>query len=78
MSGATVSGTWSGGYAGSASCTTSTAGQCSLSSGSMNRSKSSVTFTVSSVADATLTYKPADNHDGDGDSNGTAITVLKP
>jgi hypothetical protein len=38
----------------------------------------SVTFGVVNVAQATLTYKSADNHDPDGDSNGTSITVSKP
>jgi hypothetical protein len=37
-----------------------------------------VTFTVSSVVKTGYTYMPASNHDPDGDSNGTAITVHKP
>jgi hypothetical protein len=78
VSGATVSGTWTGGYSGSASCTTNTAGQCSLTTGSMSRNRSSVTFTVGNVTHGTLTYTAASNHDPDGDSNGTSITVLKP
>lgn len=42
------------------------------------QNKSSVTFTISNISHATLTYDPAANNDPDGDSNGTAITVRKP
>ena len=34
-------------------------------------------FTVTDVVDS-LTYESASDHDPDGDSNGTAITVSKP
>ena len=37
-----------------------------------------MTFTVVNVTHATFTYKSADNHDPDGDSNGTAITLSRP
>jgi hypothetical protein len=30
------------------------------------------------VTHATYTYQPSSNHDPDGDSNGTVITVNKP
>jgi thermitase len=75
---ATVSGSWSGGYSGSASCITDSTGRCSVTTGSISKTKGSVTFTVSNVTHATLTYKSSDNHDPDGDSNGTQITVYKP
>lgn len=77
VSGATVTGTWSGDFSGSASCTTSAAGQCVVQTGSLNRNRSSVTFTVTNVA-SPLAYAPASNHDPDGSSNGTSITVVKP
>jgi hypothetical protein len=38
----------------------------------------SVTLTVTNVALGTFVYQPASNHDPDGDSSGTAITVTKP
>jgi hypothetical protein len=38
----------------------------------------SVTFTVNDVTHATHTYSPADNHDPDGDSDGTSISILGP
>jgi hypothetical protein len=38
----------------------------------------SVTFAVVNVTHATLTYASAANHDPEGDSNGTSITVSRP
>jgi len=78
LSGATVTGLWSGGASGSASCTTDATGRCSIPSASIANSKKNATFTVTSVTNS-LTYAAADNHDPDGDSSGgTAITVKKP
>jgi hypothetical protein len=75
---ATVSGAWSGGTSGSGQCTTASDGRCSITSGYIWRSRTSATFTVSDVTHATLTFAPADNHDPDGDSDGTAITINRP
>jgi len=77
LSGATLTGTWSGGFSGSASCTTNAAGQCVVQTGSMNRNRTSVVFTVTNIT-SSLTYAAASNHDPDGSSNGTSITVIKP
>jgi hypothetical protein len=78
LSGATVTGLWSGGASGPGSCTTDATGRCSITSASIANSKKNATFTVTSVTNG-LTYAPTDNHDADGDSNGgTAITVKKP
>jgi hypothetical protein len=75
---ATVSGSWSNGATGSASCTTNGAGQCSVTKGGMKKSQTSVDFTVSGVTAAGLSYTAGDNHDPDGDnSNGTTITVRR-
>lgn len=60
---ATVSGSWSAGAGGSASCTTVSSGQCSISK-NMKR-QDSVTFTVNSVTHPTNVYEPQDNHDPD-------------
>lgn len=77
VSGAAVAGAWSGGYNGTGTCTTTTAGTCSLVSGGMKLTVTSVTFTVTSVTGTGLVYNAAANTDPDGDSNGTAITILK-
>jgi subtilisin family serine protease len=78
VEGAVVSGAWSGGYTGTATCTTGAAGTCSVVTGNMKTTKSSATFTVSDVSASGYVYDAAANADPDGDSNGTAITVLKP
>ena len=78
VSDATVSGAWSGGYSGSAACTTNGTGQCAVKTRNMRSSSTSVTFTVSDVSHGTLAYEPGDNHDPEEDSDGTSITVYKP
>lgn len=77
VSGAVVSGSWSNGASGAAACTTGSTGACSVSTGGIPKRTSSVLFSVSGVSHS-LNYAPAANHDPDGDSNGTSITVLKP
>ena len=72
VSGATVDGTWSGGDPGS--CATNASGQCLLQSPSMTKkAATSVSFTVTRVNGEEATP----NHDNDGSSNGTSITVTR-
>jgi serine protease AprX len=78
VSSATVSVSWSGGFSGSGSCTTNASGQCSVTSGSIRKRNSSTAMTVINVTHAVRTYNSSNNHDPDGDSNGTTITVTKP
>lgn len=81
VAGAVVSGTWSVGGSGTVTCTTNASGQCSLTRGGFSKaSVSSVNFTVSSATHAAqaLAYQSSANHDADGDSNGTLITVVLP
>ena len=75
---AMVSGNWSNGASGTASCTTGSNGQCSVSISGISKAKNSVTFTVNNITRASSTYAAANNHDPDGSSNGTRIVVLKP
>jgi hypothetical protein len=77
VSGVTVSSQWSN-SSNTVSCTTGTNGTCSLSTGRLAGSVSSINFTVNNLALSGATYDPTQNHDPDGDSNGTAITVNKP
>ncbi len=74
----TVSGKWSGGYKGNAQCVTASNGACTLTTGSIRRTASSVTFKVNNLARTGYTYTASANHDPDGDSNGTTITVSRP
>jgi hypothetical protein len=77
VSGAVVTGTWSGGYVGTGTCTTGTTGTCSVITGSMKLTVPSVTFTVTNVTASGFTYDATANTDPDGDSTGTVITVVK-
>ena len=78
IAGATVSGSWSNGANGSASCVTNALGQCSVTKNNVRGTFSSVTFTVNNVTSAGNTYDAGANHDPDGDSNGTIIVVSHP
>ncbi len=79
VSGVTVNGTWSAGSSGTLSCTTGTNGACTVSKGALaKRTVASVTFTVNSLTKTGSTYQPLANHDMDGGSNGTTITVARP
>ena len=81
VAGAVVTGTWSNGAAGSATCTTTSTGRCTVQKTKLSRSSvSSVDFTVTSVTLSGATYVPASNHDPDPgpDSTGTSITVRRP
>ncbi|UCG24889.1 MAG: choice-of-anchor B family protein [Chloroflexota bacterium] len=75
---ATVNGSWSAGANGAGSCVTNGFGQCSITKNNISRNSTSVTLTVDSVTHASLVYAAGDNHDPDGDSNGTVIVILKP
>jgi len=74
VSGATVVGTWSNGVKSTGA--TGSSGTCTVSSGSLT--SSTVTFTVTGVTKTGYTYNSGSNHDVDGGSNGTTITVKKP
>ncbi len=78
VAGATVEGTWSGDISGYVSGMTGDDGAITFTTGNMNGG-SSVTFTVGNVTHSTLNYEyeAADNHDPDGDSDGTTITESK-
>jgi hypothetical protein len=58
-------------------CTTGTGGACTLTR-DLKKTKASIVFTVLGLTKASYTYVAASNHDPDGDSNGTSITVTRP
>jgi thermitase len=78
VSGAAVTGTWSGGAGGTGTCTTTAAGTCTVRASNLRKRDSSATFTVTGIAASGASYSAGQNHDADGDSTGTAITVAKP
>ncbi len=75
---ASVTATWSGDRNGSVTGTTASNGTVSFSTGSIMGQSGSVTLTIDNVTHSSLTYDAGSNHDPDGDSNGTTITVVKP
>jgi serine protease AprX len=58
-------------------CTTGTGGGCTLTR-DLKKTKASIVFTVLGLSKASYTYIATNNHDPDGDSNGTKITVTRP
>lgn len=78
LASATVSGVWNNGISGTLSCSTNSLGNCQVSAGSISTNISSATFTVTGVMKSAYTYVASSNHDPDGDSNGTVITILMP
>jgi PKD repeat protein len=78
IAGVTISVTWSGGASGSGSCVTDASGKCNVTLNNIRKTATSVTFTVNGMTLSGYVYSSAANHDPDGDSNGTTITVAKP
>ena len=76
VSSATVTGTFSAGAKGTGTCTTGSSGTCTVTKPRLR--SGSVAFSVTGVTHATRTYDSAGNHDPDGDSDGTSVTVFKP
>ncbi len=73
IAGASVSGLWSD-TSGPIACTTGATGSCVFETGPLDV-PGSVTFTVTGITYEGHDYEPAVNHDADGDSDGTSITV---
>jgi hypothetical protein len=73
---ATVTGNFSSGYKGTGSCTTDASGVCRISSGPAAAGSTAIVFTVTNISYSGSAYGATSNHDPDGESNGTAITVL--
>jgi subtilisin family serine protease len=78
LANATVSGKWSNGASGTASCVTNASGVCQVTKTGLSGNMASVKFSVTKVVRSSFTYTAAANHDPDGDSTGTVIVVLKP
>jgi hypothetical protein len=77
LANATVTGTWSDGIPGVNSCTTNSRGWCIVRQ-KLHWTTTSVSYTVDDVDLAGYLYVPGDNHDPDGDSDGTTIILDKP
>ena len=78
LKGVRVTGSWTGGYTGTSTCTTDTRGRCQVSSAAMPKTVASASFTVVNATRSGYAYLQANNHDPDGDSDGTTITIARP
>jgi thermitase len=79
VSGATVTGTWSGAASGTRFCTTVSGGTCQLPLINLRKRDVSATFTVTGITTVNgATYVPGQNHDVDGSSNGATVVIAKP
>lgn len=77
LANASVTGTWSGGKPGTNTCVTNSRGWCIVYQ-MIHRNMASASFTVDEVEGAGYVYVPGDNHDPDGDSDGTTVVLEKP
>jgi dipeptidyl aminopeptidase/acylaminoacyl peptidase len=71
---ALVTASWSSG--GAVSCTTNAAGSCAFTKSNLTQ-QATLTLTVTNVQKALFVYQSQGNHDPDGDSNGTTVTISK-
>lgn len=81
LNGATVVGSWSVSGLNADTCTTGELGgngTCVVLFPSLKKNVKSLTFTVTSVTAAGQTYSQSANHDVDGSSNGTKVTIKRP
>jgi hypothetical protein len=77
VAGATVNGTWIDGTSGTGTCMTDSDGKCSISINNLKSNIPNVTFVVNDVTKSGFLYEPNENHDPEGDSDGTAITIFQ-
>ena len=78
VTGVTVSGTWSDAARGGASCVTAADGTCTVTKSNLKGNKPAATFTVTQIDGVNVGYDAGANHDPDGDSDGTTISVAAP
>lgn len=76
LSGAAVSGSWYPGYS-VGQCVTDGTGTCTVVLSAIPIATRMVSYSVSGMTLTGATYKPAANHDPDGNSNGYSITVKR-
>ena len=78
VSGALVTGTWSGAASQSGSCTTNGGGTCQISVSNLRKRDASATFTVTGITASGAAYASGNNHDVDAGTNGTLVVIAKP
>ncbi len=78
VAGVHVDGTWGGGANGNGTCVTGASGTCSVTITGLKRNRDTATFTVTALSSGDAAFDGAANHDPDGDSNGSTITLTRP
>ncbi|MDH3456856.1 MAG: hypothetical protein OER90_08445, partial [Gemmatimonadota bacterium] len=78
VTGVQVVGSWSRNTTATTECTTGSSATCIVSFSGLMKNVRSITFTVTGVTLAGQTYAASQNHDPDGSSDGTAVTVNRP
>jgi VCBS repeat-containing protein len=73
----TMTGVWSNGATGSASCKGNHNGLCQVKKTGIPSTTTSVMFTVTGMSAPGKAYDAGANHDSDGNSTGTAVTVRR-
>jgi hypothetical protein len=76
VAGSLVTGGWDAG--GEATCVTEADGTCSVTKNNLKTSLAGVNFTVTDITLSGYVYSFSENHDPDGDSDGTEIFVPTP
>ena len=74
---ARIRATWSNGYSGTGECVSDSTGYCAIQGGRAAKNSNTIIFTINSISHPSLPYLPAWNHDPDGDSNGSVITIRR-
>jgi hypothetical protein len=77
LSGVTVGGAWTEGASGTAGCKTGRRGTCTVVSPAVAKGTPSITFEMMGATADGYVYDADANHDPDGSSDGTEITVTK-
>jgi hypothetical protein len=78
IQGILISGSWKDGASGEGSCITDADGQCNINKKNLKLNVSNVNFTVGSLSDDSgiYYYEFSENHDTNGDSNPSGISIV--
>ena len=76
--GVRVTGRWSGGLSGETVCVSDSSGLCEFDVTVTSKKVKKATFTVTGLASENDDYVDTENHDDDGNSDGTSIAIARP
>ena len=73
-----MTGRWSGGLSGETVCVSDSSGLCKFDVTVTSKKVKKATFTVTGLASENDDYVDTENHDDDGNSDGTSIAIARP